>query len=65
MKEIHMGWKVVGAGQAAVAVNAMKWVAGIKLMLLSTLVKTVTYVGCEPHKNGKHSFKTPLTPEAP
>ena len=54
MKEIQMGWKVVGAGQAAVAVNAMKWVAGIKLMLLSTLVKTVTYVGCEPHKNGKH-----------
>ena len=42
MKEIHVGWKVVEAGQAAVAVDTMKWVGGIKLMLLSTLVKTVT-----------------------
>lgn len=42
MKEIDVGWIVVGAGQAAVALDAMKWVGGIKLMLLSTLVKMVT-----------------------
>lgn len=65
MKEINVEWTVVGAGQGCCGCQYHEVGGGVKLMLVSTLVKMATYVDCKPHENRKHPSPSDPYPSSP